>query len=207
MRTDANVADGDAPLAGARMNGQFDRNLFVLDRTRVADSFLFATHGDRARYLGKSQREKPHWLKQNEGRFRRLNDIELESVRRALAVESETKVAAATAGPNGETSSPDVRKDGDHEDVASIDTLPRDCSPAGLHPICCTAGKASTGRCSNMARTARSRLGPILFKNPEYRLGSIFSAPWVRFSDADAGGLVIRLRLNGASSKSICGGS
>jgi hypothetical protein len=28
-----------------------------------------------------------------------------------------------------------------------------------------------------------------------------------RFSDADAGGLVIRLRLNGASSKSICGGS
>jgi hypothetical protein len=129
MRTDTNVADGDTPLPGAGMKGQFDRNLFVLDRTRVADGFLFATHGDRARYLGQSQREKPLWLKQNEGRFRRLNDIKLESFRRAPAVESETKVAAAIAGPNGETSSPDVRKDGDHEDVASIDTLPRDCSP------------------------------------------------------------------------------
>jgi hypothetical protein len=36
----------------------------------------------------------------------------------------------------------------------------------------------------------------------------IFSAPWVRFSDADAGGgLIIRLRVNGGSSKSICGGN
>jgi hypothetical protein len=49
--------------------------------------------------------------------------------------------------------------------------------------------------------------GSILLKKSEYRLGPIFSAPWARFSDADAGGLVIRLRLNGASSKSICGGS
>ena len=38
MRTDTNVADGDTPLAGAGMNGQFDRNLFVFDRTRVADA-------------------------------------------------------------------------------------------------------------------------------------------------------------------------
>ena len=51
------------------------------------------------------------------------------------------------------------------------------------------------------------RNGPILLKKSEYRLGPIFSAPWARFSDADAGDLVIRLRLNGASSKSICGGS
>jgi len=34
-----------------------------------------------------------------------------------------------------------------------------------------------------------------------------FFAPWVRFSDSDAGGLIIHLRLNGASSKSICGGN
>jgi hypothetical protein len=53
----------------------------------------------------------------------------------------------------------------------------------------------------------RSASPPILLKKSEYRLGPIFSAPWARFSDADAGDLVIRLRLNGASSKSICGGS
>ena len=53
----------------------------------------------------------------------------------------------------------------------------------------------------------REQAGPILLKKSEYRLGPIFSAPWARFSDADAGDLVIRLKLNGASSKSICGGS
>jgi hypothetical protein len=111
------------------MNAQSTGEAVMIDQTRVADGFLFATHQDRCRYLGKSQREKPDWLKQNEGRFRRLNDIELESLRRAPAVESETKVAAAPAGPNGETSSPDVRKDGDHEDVASIETRPGGCSP------------------------------------------------------------------------------
>ena len=46
-----------------------------------------------------------------------------------------------------------------------------------------------------------------MLKKSEYQLGPIFSAPWVRFSDADAVGLIIHLRLNGASSKSICGGN
>jgi hypothetical protein len=32
------------------------------------------------------------------------------------------------------------------------------------------------------------RFWPILLKKSEYRLGPIFSAPCVRFSDADAGG-------------------
>jgi hypothetical protein len=47
---------------------------------------------------------------------------------------------------------------------------------------------------------------PILLKKSEYRPDPIFSAPCVRFSNSDAGGLIIPLRLNGASSKSICGG-
>ena len=36
---------------------------------------------------------------------------------------------------------------------------------------------------------------------------SNFFAPWVWFSYVDAGGLIIRLRVNGASCKSICGGN
>jgi hypothetical protein len=44
-----------------------------------------------------------------------------------------------------------------------------------------------------------------MLKKSEYRLGPIFLAPWVRFSGADAGPLIIHLRLNGARSKSICG--
>ena len=58
-----------------------------------------------------------------------------------------------------------------------------------------------------VAQAIKVGFWPILLKKSEYRLGPIFSAPWARFSDADAGDLVIRLELNGASSKSICGGS
>jgi outer membrane protein TolC len=55
------------------------------------------------------------------------------------------------------------------------------------------------------AKYQRGREGPIPLKKSEYRLGAIFSAPWVRLSNADAGGLIISLRLNGGSSKSIYG--
>ena len=37
-------------------------------------------------------------------------------------------------------------------------------------------------------RRNNGRYGPILLKKSEYRLGPIFSAPWVRFSNADGGG-------------------
>jgi hypothetical protein len=51
------------------------------------------------------------------------------------------------------------------------------------------------------------RKGPILLKKSDYRLSPIFPASWVRFSDADAGGLIIHPGLNGATSKSICRGN
>jgi hypothetical protein len=100
----------------------------VIDYSLVADRLLFATHGDRCHYLGKSSREKAHWLKENAGRFRRIDDIEQESAQLGLLLENENNVGAAAAGPNCEISSPDVRKDGD-KDVALIDTLPGDYSP------------------------------------------------------------------------------
>jgi hypothetical protein len=46
-----------------------------------------------------------------------------------------------------------------------------------------------------------------MLKKSEYRLGPKFLAPWARFSDVDVGALITRLGLNGASSKSICGGN
>jgi len=105
----------------------------VIDDTLVADGLLFATHGDRCRYLGKSRSEKPHWLKENEGRFRRIDDIEQEFAHLGPPVEDKNNVGAASAGPNCETSSRDVRKDDDDEDdVALVDTQPGDCSPPYL---------------------------------------------------------------------------
>jgi hypothetical protein len=68
------------------MNEQFHPNLFVFDRARAADDFLFATGGDRCRYPSKSRREKPHWLKQNEGRYRRIEDVLREDAPRMSSV-------------------------------------------------------------------------------------------------------------------------
>ena len=111
------------------MNEQFHPNLFVFDRTRAADGLLFATGGDRCRYLGKSRREKPDWLKQNEGRYRRIEDVRREDAPRMPSVEAEINLGAGPAEPADLSSSPEVRNDGDDkDDVALADALLGDCS-------------------------------------------------------------------------------
>jgi hypothetical protein len=119
------------------MNEQFHPNLFVFDRARAADDFLFATGGDRCRYLGKSRREKPDWLKQNEGRFRPIEDVLREDAPRMSSVETELNLGAGPAEPADSSSSPEVRNDGDDkDDVALADTLLGDrlrpCKPTSL---------------------------------------------------------------------------
>jgi hypothetical protein len=124
MRTDTNVADGDTPPAGAAMNKQLHPNLFVFDRDRTADGLLFVTGGDRCRYLGKSSREKPDWLTQNEGRYRSIEDVLREEAPTMLSDEAEINPGAGPAEPVDSSSSPEVRNDGnDEDDVASADPL------------------------------------------------------------------------------------
>ena len=111
------------------MNEQFHPNLFVFDRTRTADGLLFATGGERCRYLGKSSREKPGWLKQNEGRYRRIEDVLRDDAPRMPSVEAEINLGAGPAEPADLSSSAEVRNDGDDkDDVALADALPGDCS-------------------------------------------------------------------------------
>ena len=62
--------------------------------------------------------------------------------------------------------------------------------------------------------TTRLQTASNLLQRIIVRSGQIGVSPWPNFFsamgavlDADAGDLVIRLKLNGASSKSICGGS
>jgi hypothetical protein len=111
------------------MNEQIHPNLFVFDRARTADGLLFATGGDRCRYLGKSSREKPDWLKQNEGRYRRIEDVLREDAPRMPSVEAEINLGAGPVEPADSSSSPEVRNDGDDkDDVALADALLGDCS-------------------------------------------------------------------------------
>ena len=110
------------------MNEQFHPNLFVFDRTRTADGLLFATGGERCRYLGKSSWEKPGWLKQNEGRYRRIEDVLRDDAPRVPSVEAEINLGAGPAEPADLSLFAEVRND-DKDDVPLADGLPGDCSP------------------------------------------------------------------------------
>jgi len=91
---------------------------------------VFATRGERCRYIGMSLRDRQQWLKKNEGRWRRIEDVQQEAAPPAPPVESEIDLGAEPAGPNGQTSSRGVRDNGGDEDVvALVDTLAGDRSP------------------------------------------------------------------------------
>ena len=108
----------------------------VINRALIADGLLFNTPGDRCRYLGKWSWEKPRWLRENAGKYRRLEDGEQQSAALCSSIENDENGAPPTRS-NSETSSPAVRKGGDNDnDFSSIGTPPQDRShpsqPASL---------------------------------------------------------------------------
>jgi hypothetical protein len=96
----------------------------VIDQTLVAGDVLFATHRDRALYLGKSARDRAQWLKDNASGWRRIQDVQQEAAPLRPPVESETNLEAGPAEPNGQTSSHDVRKDGGEESDVTLGDAP-----------------------------------------------------------------------------------
>ncbi len=105
-------------------------DLEQIDRTRVADGYLFATHGHRCFYLGKSARDRLHWLKANPDKNLSLKDVEQEVGRLRLAIESETNLEAGPAEPSRQTSFCDVREEsGEESAVTLVDAPAADASP------------------------------------------------------------------------------
>jgi hypothetical protein len=96
----------------------------------IFDGRLFVTYHARAQYIGTVTARRPQWLKDNPNKWISLRDIQEQGGQLGPAVESETNVGAAPAGPNNQPSSRDVRKDDDKEDgVALVDTSGGDRSP------------------------------------------------------------------------------
>ena len=109
-----------------------DWKTWSFDKSRIfeGEGLVFAMPGERCRYIGMSLRDRQQWLKKNEGRWRRIEDVQQEAAPPAPPVESEIDLGAEPAGPNGQTSSFGVRDNGGDEDVvALVDTLPGDRSP------------------------------------------------------------------------------
>jgi hypothetical protein len=108
----------------------------VIDQTRVCEGLLFATHRDRAMYIGLWNSQKPQWRKDNPHKWRRVEDVEREAALPAAPVES---VVAESSGPNDQMSSHDVGKDGGEEsDITFVDTPAGNSSapyqPTSLRP-------------------------------------------------------------------------
>ena len=90
----------------------------------------FATHRERAWYLGRSDIEQRRWLREHPGRWWYIKDLQREAAPPALPLESEIDLGPVPAGPNAQTSSRGVRDNGgDEDDVALVDTLTGDRSP------------------------------------------------------------------------------
>lgn len=97
----------------------------MIDYNLVAEGLLFTAFGDRCRYIGTSNREKPRWLEENKGRYQRIEDVLQESAQLARPDNG----GGALTGPNCEISSRDIRKDAG-DNVSLIGTLPKHGSPS-----------------------------------------------------------------------------
>jgi hypothetical protein len=89
----------------------------MINRALTADGLLFTASRDRCRYLGMWSWQKPRWLKENAGKYRRLEDGEQESAKLCPSIENDKNGGAAPTGSTCATSSPEVRKYAD--DVAT----------------------------------------------------------------------------------------
>jgi hypothetical protein len=132
MGTNPSVAKDDTSLAElmSAMNAKLDRVWVVIDPHLVFGDFVFATHLDRGRYIGTLISDRPRWLEEHPGRWRRVEDVQQEAASPAPPAESEIKDGPAPAGPSGPASSRGVRNNGNDEDDTALDALAKECSPA-----------------------------------------------------------------------------
>ncbi len=118
------MSDGEAS------NTQLNREAVMIDKTRVVGDLLFATHPERAWYLGRSGIEQRRWLREHPGRWWYIKDLQREAAPPGPPLESEIDLGPVPAGPNAETSSRGVRDNGgDEDDVALVETRAGDRSP------------------------------------------------------------------------------
>ena len=111
MRASASVANND--LTSRETAGTTVTRKPGIDYTLVYGDLLFATHGDRCRYIGMSSAEKARWQEQEKDKFQSISDVQQEPQLGPL-----DNVGAT--GLHREISSPDVRKYGDNDGNDSL---------------------------------------------------------------------------------------
>jgi hypothetical protein len=81
------------------MSAKLNREPVVIDRSLVVGNLLFATPRDRCSYIGTSIRDRPLWLEEHAGSWRRIEDVQREAVSPAPPAESEIGIGLALTEP------------------------------------------------------------------------------------------------------------
>jgi hypothetical protein len=66
----------------------------VIDQSLLVGDFLFATHRDRALYLGKSAGDQAQWLKEHASKWRRIPNVQQDAAPLRPVAESELNIGA-----------------------------------------------------------------------------------------------------------------
>jgi len=72
----------------------------VIDQSRAVGDILFATHADRASYLGTLNRLRPRWLQENKDCWQRIRDVRQEASPLRPVVESKIDVGGVASIEN-----------------------------------------------------------------------------------------------------------
>ena len=169
---------------------------------QICSSFSLVFHWPRSR-----SPERRAWVSKSRPDRHRLPWLDTAKVTSSAA----PMLLIIALDPNGSNSAPHAKRPNRHKACSNaIVSLPASFPPlrfSNADPSLGVRGAArhrpasenlhNSGHSLSLQYSGHSlslqyrSLGPILSKKSEYRLGSIFSAPWARFSDADAGGLII----------------
>jgi hypothetical protein len=102
-------------------------NCLEINQALVLEGIEFATPLDRCRYGGTSRRDRPQWLKDHPGVWRRVEDVLREAASRRRA---EIPAEPAAAGPSSQIQSDILKNDKDAGDAPSAAVPEADPLPA-----------------------------------------------------------------------------
>ncbi len=101
----------------------------MIDKSLVADGYLFRTHRDRGLYLGTLLRNRPRWLQEHPDGWRFIQDVLQETAPLPPHAEGESKFEVKTA-PTTPKVSGDVGNNGDDDENARLTDISIDDPPS-----------------------------------------------------------------------------
>jgi hypothetical protein len=114
----------------ARLEAAAKQDRSPIDQAPTCDGLLFPTLFEMNRYIVTSVRDRPQWLKNNLGYWRRIEDVLQEIASRQPPGQSKVDLGAEPAGTNDQKSPGIQLHNDDKDDAAVVHTPAGDCPPS-----------------------------------------------------------------------------